>query len=451
MLVKFQLRNYRSFCEEQTIQMVASSDKSHPNNCIETPQKRLVTTAALYGANASGKSNLLRAMDVMKYLVLNSATRLSSQDKLPDIIPYLFAEATEQQPSAFEITLLIDSLQYVYGFSATSEKIVEEWLYVNTPGKRAYQWFDRTQNRGAWVFSSKFKHRESELLRERTRDNALILSTAGRENIELLQPLLDWFSEKVSTRNISVSFPFDRFSNMSLMLETVEMCKKDENFRKQIAELLALADTGIVHLSIEEPNSELPASLLDTIRNYKPIIENLSGLVFPLELNTFKISTLRRQFDSEKTVVLPFEEESHGTQYYFGILGTVLKALSNGGLLVMDEFDSNLHPLLARKIVQLFQHPDWNKKGAQFLFATHNTFLFDRDLLRRDQIWLIEKERGASRCFSLDSFEKEKKPRNDASLARNYLRGRYGGVPIFSGELSDVDLLPTPPRQANAK
>ena len=436
MLIQFSVQNYRSFREEQTLSLVAGKDTTHPGSLINCGGKfRLSKVASIYGANASGKSNLVKAMKAMERFVLNSATRMSLGDSIEFVSPFRLDGSTAQEPSQFEIKLLIEGDIFVYGFSATKEQVHDEWLSVQPQGRRKSKWLESSRDKASgaisWAFRGPLK-RDEGLLKEKTRDNGLVLSRAAELNIEAVKPLYLWFRNTFGILDLS-----ERPTGLGQL--TAERMNEDKEFQNRVIRLVREADFGIGSLSVKE--EEFMQSIPDDApKKFREILVALQNLTGDEKLTRFSITTDHSLNDGETPISFSLEEdESNGTQRFFALAGPILSALSDGDLLVIDEIDCSMHPLLTRKVIELFQSPEENRNGAQLVFTTHDSSVMDQTLLRRDQIWLTEKRaNGATELFSLYDFGASSRPRKDTAFEKNYLAGRYGAIPSFGPFFEDL-------------
>ena len=436
MLIQFSVQNYRSFREEQTLSLVAGKDTTHPGSLINCGGKfRLSKVASIYGANASGKSNLVKAMRAMERFVLVSATEMNLGDRIKFVSPFRLDGSTAQEPSQFEIKLLIEGDIFVYGFSATKEQVHDEWLSVQPQGRRKSKWLERSRDKASgaisWAFRGPLK-RDEGLLKEKTRDNGLVLSRAAELNIEAVKPLYLWFRNTFGILDLS-----ERPTGLGQF--TAERMNKDKEFQNRVIRLVREADFGIGSLSVKE--EEFMQSIPDDApKKFREILVALQDLTGDEKLTRFSITTDHSLNDGETPISFSLEEdESNGTQRFFALAGPILSALSDGDLLVIDEIDCSMHPLLTRKVIELFQSPEENRNGAQLVFTTHDSSVMDQTLLRRDQIWLTEKRaNGATELFSLYDFGASSRPRKDTAFEKNYLAGRYGAIPSFGPFFEDL-------------
>lgn len=423
MIIEIKVANYRSINEEQTLSFVADRATRHPNNLIKRPGYRLLKSIGLFGANASGKSNFLKAIGAMSTFVRDSATKMNDGDPIEAAEPYRLDPATREQPSRFEITFVKDGTVYTYGFAADPQRVHEEWLSAKTETsekplfniKRQYRPLDETEFWDAdGLYNSTY-----DLLIDRTRDNALLLSTAARENVKELLPIYHYMREQIEA--IDVSDP-----PTDLIARTAMQCESDKGLQGLINSLLRDADTGIDNFQVKS-FKRLPFSHIATDEegNKKAIFRTRSNY-YPTE--NFQDIVMLRQGSDGETIQFDFKaDESNGTQRFFGLAGLLLNALEKGSFLALDELDASMHPLLTRRLLEMFQSPEANPNGAQLLFTTHDPSLLDQELFRRDQIWLTEKHNGASTFFSLADIQPP--IRNTEAFLGNYLTGRYGGTP----------------------
>ena len=423
MLVEFGVGNYRSFKDIVTLSMVAANlrakDKElDANNVFPlTKSIRLLKSAAVYGANASGKSNLVRAIRFMRQFVLTSATGTQAQDPI-DVENFRLDTETEYAPSYFQIIFYLDGKRYRYGFEADAQRVHAEWLY-HVPTRNETRLFVREGN--TFDLSGAFK--EGRKLSDKTRDNALFLSVIAQFNGPIALGILGWF------RNLGVMSGLSDFAYRMFTIDLME----DKVTRDEIVAFVKRLDTGIADMRIEEADGIVgkgkslspdgAAQVLRRIfaRRTKPVMTQHSKYNRESEQITFE------DFDLDK-------HESDGTQKIFALSGPLLETLNNGQVLVIDELDARLHPLITRAIIELFNSQTTNSKNAQLVFATHDASLLSNKFFRRDQIWFTEKDRyGATGLYSLAEF----KVRNDASFSKDYIAGKYGAIP-FIGSIADL-------------
>jgi len=437
MLIELRVANFRSFNEEQTISLVASKrDDAHPDNLIVGEKFNLLKAAAIYGPNASGKSNLIRAIRFMEMFILNSATRMNQGDKIRGITPFRLSLDSQKQPSSFEVTIVVDNTRYEYGFSATADRVHDEWLIASPPPPQKRRlWFERRfdhkTNETQWVFRNPFKKADEQILKENTRDNGLVLSRGAELNIKPLHQVFMWFRKNLWVFDLSAH-------PIPLIQRTAQYIKEDQAFLRRVSQMIRHADLGIDGLDVTEESVEQKKFQEIFSRKF---LRELGDMLDEEGAKKFSVQTTHHLLDSEGQELFDFElDESNGTQRFFALCGPFLDALDRGAVVVVDELECSMHPLLTRKLIELFQSAEASKSGAQLIFATHDSTLMDPELFRRDQIWLVEKNRrGASELFSLYDFDTKDRPRNTEVFQRNYLAGRYGGVPKFGPTFEDLE------------
>ncbi|HMV55499.1 MAG TPA: ATP-binding protein [Rhodocyclaceae bacterium] len=431
MLIEFSVANFRSIRSRQKLSMVASPDAAHLQRNVSPGQNnelRLLRSAVVYGANAAGKSNVLRAVETLRQLVQNSATGFQEGQAIP-VTPFLLAQASCGEPSEFEIIFTADDgVRYHYCCAANSERVVKEWL-VAYPRARAQRWFEReydAQSRTQrWWFGPNFsaERAERKVWREFTRDNALFLSTAIQLNNAQLRPVFNWITQKLIVLVPGVEM------NPLLSLNLL----RDLGEQEQIMRFMRAADIGIDRLELREEDQPPPAVgklAAGAVRVHFEL--GLPSGSAPQTVKHLRVLAWHKQADSGEEVALDIGDESDGTQKLFEFSGGWLRALEWGATLLVDELDRSLHPHMTRFLVGLF-HSRKNDKNAQLVFTTHDTTLLDSELLRRDQIWFVEKDKqGCSHVYSLLEYS----PRKDEALERGYLKGRYGAIP-FIGSIGD--------------
>lgn len=413
MLVEFRVGNFRSLRDEQVLSLVAAKDKTLAGtNTIGTDVKavpELLRSAVLYGANASGKSNLIRALQYMQGMVRESA-RIGPEETF-NVQPFRLDSAFEGEPTSFEVTFLIDGVRYQYGFSLIPERIIEEHLLVYKAFK-PQRWFERSYDEStgedSYYFGSGLKGPKS-TWEESTRPNSLFLSMAAQLNSESLRPVFNWF---VNTLVI-----FNEHNSLGPQFTVSRM--KEPATRKEICEFLSAADISIDDIEVEKVKVSKPAFRVNMVNGQAEVLseEREEALLH------FHHVTDRGR------AVFNLEDESAGTRNLLALAGPVLDILQRGRVLVVDELDTSLHPLVVRELVRLFHSPKANRGQAQLIFTTHDTSLLDApQLLRRDQVWLLDKDSSqATELVALWEYS----PRKNEALERGYLTGRYGGVPFI--------------------
>ena len=430
MLIQFRVKNFKSFKDEQILSLVASPDTNLSDNTISIRALRkmkLVKSAIMYGANASGKSNLVSAINFVKEFVTKSA--VVRPDSLIPVRRFQL-DTERKQPSEFEITFIHEEVRYEYGFSVDEKRIYDEWL-IAFPKGVAQTWFERPTKSDAseeeWYFGRHLKGEKNKLI-PLTRPNVLFLSVAAKFNNPQLSSIYEWFSEKLNIID-------DETPSQILELMTLRTIQDSEDLHVKVRNLLKVADLGIVDFSVEETPvvntpMDIPQDAPEQIKAFFSMLTKISQNSDSEHMRQLSVA-MRHQIEEGDTtgVKFGFNDESRGTRRLFGLSSLLFSVLQKGGLLVIDELDSSLHPVLARELLNMFHNPKINKNGAQLLFNTHDTTLLDLSLFRRDQIWFMEKDnRGISHLYSLLDF----KPRKTEAISKGYLQGRYGAIPFLS-------------------
>jgi len=412
MLIEFSATNYRSFLTTQSLALAANTaTELQEENSFVSPVSnlpRLLRSSVVYGPNAAGKSNLIQAIAFMKRFVLSSAKESQEGEKI-DAAPFLFNRQSSLNSSEFEVLFIQDGIRYQYGFAVNSKKVTGEWLFAYPEG-RSQKWFERNYDpetqKDIWYFGPKFTGRRK-VWQEATRSNALFLSTAIQLNNEQLKPLFNWFDHKLHV--------IDQGGNLHPGFSTSE-CEKEEK-KKKILKFMNAADLSITDIFLEKKEfstKDLPAEMPQNIK------EEISK-----ELDGKKLTSLffmHPSSDKGEDVALEFEEESAGTRKLFTLAGLWLDVLDNGLVLFVDELDTSLHPHLVRFLLNLFHNPETNRHNAQLVFTTHDTTVLDQTLMRRDQVWFIEKDaENATRLYPLSDY----KPRKGEALQKGYFMALY--------------------------
>ncbi len=421
MLIEFRVKNFRSLRDEQVLSLVASTDKTLlDTHALDTGLKaapHLLKSAVVYGANASGKSNLIKALQFMRGVVLESAA-LQPGQTFDRLHPFRLDATSGRLPTEFEVTFILDGVRYQYGFAMTTQRIVSEHLLVYKSFK-PQRWFERhfdaESGKDVYEFGPGLKGAKN-LWEGATRPNALFLSTAVQLNSDALRAVFDWFANRLVIINEQAPLS-PQFS--------VQMLKQ-ETQRKAICEFLRAADISIADIEV--------ATQQATVRN---IHVDLSTGKHQEEVGEQSVDEVKFHHITEHgEVVFDLMDESSGTRNLLFLTGPILDILNKGLTLVVDELDTSLHTLLVQALVRLFHRPEVNTGGAQLVFTTHDTSLLDAyGLFRRDQIWFVERRPDqSSTLYPLLDFS----PRKNEALERGYLQGRYGALPFLRNEALGV-------------
>jgi uncharacterized protein len=421
MLIEFSVGNYRSFKEKVTFSMVAanlvSQDKNIDINNVFAVDKELslVKSAAIYGANASGKSNLAKALQFMKWFMVNSSKETQSTEAI-GVEKFRLSTETDDQPSFFEIVFLLDGQQHRYGFTADREKVRSEWLYY-VPKTRETRLFDRQEDK--FDIAKVYK---ADGIASKTRKNALFLSVSAQFNVEKSETILNW-----------INYRFNLISGLDdemLLKGSVKNIFREDIYG-EVNQLLSKFNLDIIGIRLK-PEEQ-------TVVNEDPLVRFFD--IFLGSKLIESIETTHQKFDKNKQPISLeifnlLSDESEGTQKIFLLIGLLVSTLKYGKVLIIDEFDARLHPLMSRSIVELFNSNETNPHNAQLIFMTHDTNLLSNKIFRRDQIWFTEKDRyGATDLYSLAEY----KVRNDASFESDYIKGKYGAIPYIQVAESFVE------------
>lgn len=437
MLRSFRLANHRSIAGEQELLLMPA----------RRAERSVVPVTAIYGANASGKSNLIHGLTFMRSAVLDSFPRWDVEGGVPRQ-PFRLSADGRSQPSVYVTELVIDGVPHVYGFGVDDDEIIEEWLY-SYPEKRKRTIFSREGSKITFGTTLGDMRAKLEVLEEFTRPNALFLSAAARLNLSALVPVYSWFRSGLRVRGSSA-----HFSSFKLAREVHAFLEKRHDNRQRLISLLSAADVGIINIVVEEsedPNLSRLLADTETMIGTLTTLYKSAARKDQRELSR-ELAFLQEQRDSlrkravDRRPELRFahgsggelfdlDEESAGTRSWLALLPTVLDVLDEGDVVVVDEIDTSLHPLLTAQLVGLFQNPETNSRNAQLIFTTHDTSLMGtmigNNALDREQVWFVQKTaEGASEIYPLTDF----KPRTDQNIERRYLGGSYGAVPVLDDE-----------------
>lgn len=429
MLIEFNVTNFKSIKEKQTLSM-AAIDKLKDSDEIEqidagrrvltTPNSKLpnlLATAVLYGANASGKSKLIDALAFMEYFVVRSQQHMQSGEPI-EVTPFLFDQESAKAPSEFEVLFIHNNVRYQYGFAVTKERVHKEWLLAY-PCEKVQNWFyreyDNDTQKYTWKFGAKFKGAKK-ILEYATRDNGLFLAAAVQLNNEQLRPIFEWFQKGLLIIGQTYNMP-DIF--------TFEQCLANEDSKRAVLEMIKCADPSVCDIEVEkiDPTKKEWFNRLPLEKREK-LLDKYKVFFVP--------ETKFVHMDKQGAPVeLDFDDESEGTKNLFSFIAPMREVLEDGKILIIDELNNSLHPLLVRKLIEFFHNPEINKNNAQLIFSTHDASLLDKTLFRRDQIWFTEKnQENATTLYSLSDF----KVRKEEAIGKGYLQGRYGAIPCFGGD-----------------
>lgn len=416
MLVQFSVKNFMSFKEKQEFSMEAGIGDENIANIIDEKKisERILKTTALYGANASGKTNLIKAFSAAILMIRLSNNRQPGQ-KLMEMVPFAFDEETKKQPCEFEFIFWTDSKKYVYGFKADKDRVYEEYLYQYFSAKPT-RIFERT-NCNEYKF---LQPDEAKLkaIKDQNLENKLFLATATTWNYDKTKAPYLWLAQSIDT------YP----GGMSLSPFSLEAYNKDEDnsLKKFTLKLLEEADIVIKDYNVEIEEQEIGRNVLVHL-NIPTQITMPKHMVIK---NITMAHEVIDENDNSKVYNINLANESSGTMILFSMAPILKNVFENGKIIVMDEIERSLHPYLVEMIIRFFHNKEINKCNAQLIFSTHNTNLLSLDLFRRDQIWFAEKDpkKGATELYPLDDFS----VRKTENIQKGYLNGRYGAIPFVA-------------------
>jgi len=423
-LLAFRAENVRSFRDEVELAMLATplAEKEVVRyvNWRERGQPvGVLPVAGVFGANASGKTNVLKAMDDMRGHVLHSF-RAGSPTGGISRRPYLLDPASKHAPSRFEVDIVLEDVRHEYGFVIDDDRVIEEWAFRYPRGRAALLFHRRETNVELGSMNRAKGRAVSELLRH----NALFLSTAASANHPTLLPLYAWFGG-----NLRLAEANSRAFRQALTTQMLD----DAVCSERVLALLRAADLGITGAKKHGLDPVVKERLKRAVRIISGQESEPDGSEEGPEFEELGVRLTHRGVDRE--VELDASDESLGTLVWFGLVGPVVDALADGAVLLADELDASLHPALVAQLVRLFQNPDTNPRRAQLIFNSHDATLLgdsvsDR-LIGRDQVWFTEKrDDGSTRLYALADLD----PRKEEAIGRRYLAGRYGATPILSDQ-----------------
>ncbi len=416
MLLRFSLSNFRSVRASQELSLVASglSDEAGDLIHIEGLPVQLLRVVAIYGPNASGKSTVIDGLRFIKSAVRNSHSRWEPNEKI-NRHAFAFDDSVEK-PSEFSVDFVVQGVRYEYGFSVDDFHVLHEYLY-SYPANRAQRWFERNWDWPQMYFGKNMPG-ENRAIEGLMRPNSLFLSTAAQNNHEKLRPIFNWFANNIEFRSGLSTRSHEK---------TIDLCLAKEETKKRVLRLLEAADLGIVGMEVKE--EELAPEENAFSQKFEALLKEFTASGFSMGKNKRRTISLYHSAAEGRAIPIPVHDESAGTLTFLAALGPIVEVLETGGVLCVDELDASLHPLLLEEIVRLFNRAEFNPMGAQLIFNTHTTDLLNKPVLRRDQIWFTEKDRGGvTRLYSLGDF----KPRRDENLQRGYTQGRYGATPAIN-------------------
>ncbi len=445
MLIRFTISNFCSFKDEAELSMLPSRERSHSKQVYKAENsqtKNLLKGAVIYGSNASGKTNLVKAIAYAKNLII----RGKSAHKKLDLPYFKLDKNSNKIPSRFEFEIQINSTMYAYGFELFNTYIHEEWLYKIKSQKEELIFERKSEAKIPFSYGkeisklSKEDQQVLEFVAKGTRPNQLFLSESIDRNLNYFADVYNWFSD-----TLRIISPISKANGIEFKIS------EDSTFKDYLTKVLDLADTGIKEITLEEfPLNELnaffegiverleddldeneAAFIADHDKGKRIVIRKKAG-----ELKAYKLSTIHCCEDDGINISFDLEDESDGTRRLIELTPALyeMEFSPQGSVYIIDEIDRSLHPHLSSLLVQQHLESDNNSK-SQLIVTTHETSLLDVSKIRRDEIWFIEKnDKGQSKLYSLNDFQ----PRYDKDIRKDYLLGRYGAIP-FVGDFKRLN------------
>lgn len=417
MLIQFNVKNFKSFRDEASLDLSATKITEHEDHVVDMANDKLLKVAAIYGANASGKSNIYDAFEFMSYYVAESFkfggesdSRQKSDTDYLKVTPFLFDSTSGEESSTFEV-FFVDNAEhrgriYQYGLALQKDEVMEEWLYSKAKTARNDYKTIFYRKKGEALEINGLPKSSIENIKVALEKETLIVSLGAKLKIEKLKRVRDWF---LNNKIVNFGDPAENFLR-SRVLPKRFVDSKD--VQDNVVSYFASFDEAIRDFNVEEQPLE------DDKNTNK----------------SFKIHALHKMADSSQMASIPLKSESSGTLKMFALYPCLREVLDNGSTLFIDELNARLHPLLVRNIILTFLSPEINTQNAQLIFTTHDIWQFSNELLRRDEIWMVNKDvDGVSELYSLADFKNENgnKVRRDEALAKNYLTGNYGAIPTL--------------------
>ncbi len=418
MLIQFNFKNYKSFRNETSLDLSATKITEYGSHVVDIANDRVLKVAAIYGANASGKSNVYGAFDYMTYYVLNSfmfggendSRRRTERDDYLRVMPFMFDGSSKDAETTFEV-FFVDNFDetgktYQYGFSLLGDEVVEEWLYSKARTARNVYRTIFYRKKGEELEMNGFSKSHVENIEASLNDETLVVSLGAKLRIDKLKRVRDWFSYN---EVIDFGNPGE-----NLLLSTVvpDGFFEQREVQRNVARYFSTFDEAIKDFDVRELATDEDKD----------------------DGKRYNIDALHEMADSGSLAGIPLKMESSGTLKMFALYPSLKDVFEYGGVLFVDELNARLHPLLIRNIILTFLSPDINTRNAQLVFTTHDASLLSGSLFRRDEVWMVQKDGdGVSDLYSLVDFRDDEgnKVRSGEDILKRYLTGRYGGIPIL--------------------
>lgn len=432
MLIEFSFRNYRSFRDKAVLSMEATGFSSFKNCLIPCGSIKLLPGVAIYGKNSGGKSNLIRAFWLAVQFIKN-AQRTQHENATIPVVPFGLNDYSINEPTEFNFVYTLNGNKYWYGFAATKENVLQEYLYHAPNGQKALVFL-----RNGMEFKFTEDKAKRKLISEAVAENQLFFSVACTMNDAACVSAMRWFRERIF---------FSR--NYSDIPRQLLEYSEDTNMLKAISDYAKAADFGIKDMQFEinsqevHENTTFPPNMPEGIKAallqfVHTLSETSNNSEVRLKMGEVNATTQHAGVDkagNKALYTLELQDESDGTRKLMAIAPAIESVLANGGLLLVDEIERELHPILVDFIVAKFQSKRTNPNGAQIIFTTHNTELMNMELIRKDQLYFADKSEadGASELYSISNFF----TRTTENIRKGYLLGKYGATPNV--DIEEID------------
>ncbi|WP_455542946.1 AAA family ATPase [Intestinibacter sp.] len=406
MILEFTCKNFRSIKDYATLSMLAINDKKHEENLIQYEHRNILPVASIYGANGSGKTNLIKAVKYLKRLVSESNNFQPGDKLLIDS-----HKLSQEDNSEFQIQFISSNIRYAYGFIINQNYIVEEYLYHFKNGKQAKIFYRQEEE---YTFGKEYKTELNEISNKYSKNNKLFLSLSANliNNIDIKNVFL-FIKEDLIVYD-------GNETNMSWLDFTLEEIGKDKENKEKFIKILNSFGMDIQNIKIDR-------NIIDS-KNLSLLLPNLPEKIRRLIDDTNSISVATEARIIYKNMEIPLMQESNGVKKIFELIGPMVDILSEGKVIFYDELETSLHPMIVKRIIEMFLKKEINQNNSQLIFSTHDVNLLDLDIFRRDQIWITEKK-TADKSTDLYSLSDLKNIRNDENIENGYIKGKYGGIP----------------------
>ena len=442
MLVRFSAENFLSIKERLEFSLIKGNGTTHSNHILPAKNYNDVSvlrSAIIYGANASGKSNLIKAIAFSKEFILNGV----KPDRPIPRQPFILDTSSSSKPSRFEFEIKINENIYAYGFEINNKQVLEEWLFLTGKRKENLIFERKSLDKKEITFCFEDNVDKSEQtfiqkLSESVQMNKLLLTELGVRDIPALtqiKNIYNWFQKQ-----LVIILPDTKVNGIEFSLE------KDKELESSLTELLKFFDTGITGIElieldfvkdIQDIPEDIKQSLLEDMKNGdRVMIPSLAGIRYALyrdlnKIKAYKLMTKHTVTDGtnkEESINFEIKQESEGTQRLIDLIPALIMLQKSNKVIFVDELDRSLHPMLSQAMIKRFFELCNSNNGSQLIITTHESSLLSLKTFRKDEIWFVEKsERGESKAYSLQDFN----PRYDKDIRKGYLQGRFGAIPFI--------------------